>query len=87
MKKLPVAFCILFLFLFQFSLYSQQKTVDAGIKRIIIIRHGEKPDKGDNLSCKGLNRALQLPDVIYKKFGVPERIYTPTPDIGGSTGE
>ena len=53
--------------------------------RVIIIRHGEKPDKGDNLSCKGFNRALQLADVLQKKFGVPDRIYTPAPNLGGST--
>ena len=86
MIKLPVAFSIVFLFLFHFNLYSQQKAPAAAIKRIIIIRHAEKPDKGDNLSCKGLNRALQLPDILYKKFGVPERIYTPTPNFGSSTG-
>jgi hypothetical protein len=86
MIKLPVAFSIVFLFLFHFNLHSQESANTAGIKRIIIIRHGEKPDKGDNLSCKGLNRALQLPDILYKKFGVPEKIYTPTPNFGGSTG-
>ncbi|HEU4745728.1 MAG TPA: hypothetical protein VFS61_10850 [Anaerolineales bacterium] len=33
-------------------------------RRVLIIRHGEKaPDKGVyNLSCRGMNRALQLPD-------------------------
>jgi hypothetical protein len=44
---------------------------------IVIIRHGEKPENGDNLSCKGLNRALQLPAVIKNKFGVPNFIYVP----------
>jgi len=45
--------------------------------RIVIIRHGEKPIEGDNLTCKGLNRALQLPKVIYSKFGVPNYTYVP----------
>jgi hypothetical protein len=53
--------------------------------RVIIIRHGEKPDKGDNLSCKGFNRALQLADVLQRKFGMPTRIYTPALNLGGST--
>ena len=52
---------------------------------MIIIRHGEKPDKGDNLSCKGFNRALQLTEVLQRKFGIPDRIYTPSPNLGGST--
>ena len=38
--------------------------------KVVIIRHGEKPaDKsegGDNLSCQGQNRALQLPAVLIK---------------------
>ena len=39
--------------------------------KVVIIRHGEKPadkaDGGDNLSCQGQNRALQLPAVLIKK--------------------
>src|SRR5579863_10187493 len=46
--------------------------------RIVFIRHGEKPEKGSNLTCKGLNRSLQLPAVITKKFGVPDFIYVPS---------
>ena len=45
--------------------------------RVVIIRHGEKPDSGDNLSCQGQNRALQLPDVLYRKFGIPGHVYVP----------
>ncbi|HEY4147572.1 MAG TPA: histidine phosphatase family protein [Chitinophagaceae bacterium] len=44
---------------------------------IVIIRHGEKPVKGDNLTCQGLNRSLMLPKVLYKKFGIPAYIYVP----------
>jgi len=43
---------------------------------IYFIRHGEKPAKGDNLDCRGENRALQLPAVIKKKIGIPiSRLY------------
>jgi hypothetical protein len=56
-----------------------------GPTRIIIIRHGEKPDKGDNLSCTGLNRALQLPGVLNRKIGKPDFIYTPALNMGKST--
>lgn len=45
--------------------------------KIVIIRHGEKPPIGDNLSCQGLNRANQLPAVITGKFGVPDFVYVP----------
>ena len=55
--------------------------------KIVFIRHGEKPDKGDNLTCKGLNRALALPDVLYKKFNVPDKIFVPAVENGKSTNE
>lgn len=55
------------------------------LKKVIIIRHGEKPDQGDNLSCQGLNRALQLPDVLNKKFGTPNYIFVPAISGGKKT--
>jgi hypothetical protein len=53
--------------------------------KIVIIRHGEKPLKGDNLTCKGLNRALMLPKVITTKFGIPDLVYVPQMEQGEST--
>jgi hypothetical protein len=53
--------------------------------RIVIIRHAEKPDDGDNLSCKGQNRAAALPAVLEAKFGKPSRIYVPALKLGKST--
>lgn len=44
---------------------------------IIIIRHGEKPAHGDNLSCQGMNRALALPAVLFNRFGRPDWSYVP----------
>jgi hypothetical protein len=55
------------------------------LKRVIIIRHGEKPEQGDNLSCQGLNRALQLPDVLNKKFDTPNYIFVPSLNTGKKT--
>ncbi len=52
---------------------------------VIIIRHAEKPDKGDNLSCQGLNRAMQLPGVLVTQFGVPDYAYVPAPSVGKTT--
>lgn len=46
--------------------------------RVVIIRHGEDPPKGDNLSCQGLNRSMQLPAVLNSKFGIPDFTYVPT---------
>ncbi len=52
--------------------------------RVVIIRHGEKPDTGDHLNCQGENRALQLPRVLESKFGVPDRVYVPLMGSGKS---
>lgn len=45
--------------------------------RVVLIRHGEKPKKGDDLSCKGMNRSIQLVPVLHSRFGVPAAIYAP----------
>jgi len=57
---------------------------DSGLT-VIIVRHGEKPEKGDNLSCQGQNRALQLPSVLLKKFGKPDYTYVPALKLGESS--
>ncbi len=44
---------------------------------IVIIRHGEKPETGDNLSPEGQSRALRLPAILVDKFGIPNHIYVP----------
>jgi hypothetical protein len=45
--------------------------------KVVIIRHGEKPKDGDNLTCQGQNRALQLANVLHQKFSIPDTIYIP----------
>lgn len=52
---------------------------------VLIIRHGEKPLKNRNLSCKGQNRALQLPGILNKKFPRIERAYVPSVGNGKIT--
>lgn len=59
-------------------------TADDGLK-VVIIRHGEKPENGDNLSCQGENRALQLPVVLYRKFGSPDYTYVPSLGLDDAT--
>ena len=46
--------------------------------KIVIVRHGEKPDNGENLSCTGLNRSLKLPAVLTAKFGKPAYLFVPS---------
>lgn len=53
--------------------------------KVVIVRHGEKPASGDNLSCQGENRALQLPAVLLSKFGKPDYTYVPSLDLGKSS--
>ena len=57
------------------------------VKQVVIIRHAEKPEKGDNLSCKGLNRALELPAVLFAKFKLPDHIFVPGIKAGKSTNQ
>src|ERR1700736_643011 len=53
---------------------------DDAVETIVLVRHGEKPDKGlGQLNCQGLNRALALPPVIAKNFGRPSVIFAPDP--------
>ncbi|MDO7887616.1 histidine phosphatase family protein [Hymenobacter cheonanensis] len=51
------------------------------VLRVVIIRHGEKPADGDNLSCAGLNRALALPAVLDRLLPTPPN-YAYVPIIG-----
>ena len=57
-----------------------EPTNEPTAERIIIIRHGEKPPAGlGQLACRGLARALALPDVILSKFGAPDAVFAPNP--------
>ena len=44
---------------------------------VVIIRHGEKASSNHNLSCKGLNRALQLPALLDKRFPKINHAFVP----------
>jgi len=67
------------------SCTAQTKQV-GNVQKIVIIRHAEKPNQGDNLSCAGLNRALQLPAALDKKAGAVNSIFVPSLKLGKSTG-
>lgn len=58
------------------------------VETIVCLRHGEKPKGGlGQLTCRGLNRALALPDVLLGKYGTPQFVFAPNPtqkvDPGG----
>lgn len=47
---------------------------------LVFIRHGEKPDnESGQLTCKGLNRSLALPDVLINQFGKPDALFAAAP--------
>lgn len=77
--------CILPLLLLLVSIPALSQLPDSIIRRVVIVRHGEKPKNGDNLSCEGLNRALALPDVLDSLFGKPDYSYVPRIHTGKST--
>lgn len=48
--------------------------------RLVMFRHAEKPDAGlGQLSCRGLNRSLALPNVLLAAYGRPAALYAPNP--------
>ncbi|MBV9878817.1 MAG: hypothetical protein JO025_29080 [Verrucomicrobia bacterium] len=85
--KVPysISFCVLFFLAIGDPVIAQSdgaKTAsdDTNAETIVAIRHGEKPAGGlGNLNCKGLRRALALPDVLLSKYGKPDFIFAPNP--------
>ncbi|WP_337049251.1 histidine phosphatase family protein [Serratia fonticola] len=63
---------LILLAIFSGSLHAKQT--------IVFVRHGEKPtnDSGQ-LNCKGLNRALALPDVLISRYGRPDALFATAP--------
>jgi hypothetical protein len=49
---------------------------------IVFLRHGEKPSAGlGQLTCQGLNRSIALPSVLIGRFGKPNYVYAPNPNV------
>jgi hypothetical protein len=64
----------------QTNLPPPAETAGQSVETIVCIRHGEKPSGGlGQLTCRGLNRALALPEVLLKKYGSPQFIFAPNP--------
>jgi hypothetical protein len=53
--------------------------------KVVIIRHAEKAKDGDNLSCQGQNRALQLANVLQQKINKPDFTYVPALKLDKAT--
>jgi len=84
MKKSALKFLIAFIagFFISYNGHCQKFRL-----KVILIRHAEKTPQGDNLTCAGLNRSLQLPNVIVSKFGVPDYTYVPSLGLGEYTSQ
>jgi hypothetical protein len=78
-------FKILLLIVLGINLSASAQNTNLDNLKIVIIRHAEKPAKGDNLTCQGLNRSLLLPKLLKAKFGLPTYIFVPAIVPGEST--
>lgn len=55
---------------------------DRSVETLVLVRHAEKPEQGLGLlTCKGLNRALALPDFFAANFERPDHIFAPNPAV------
>jgi hypothetical protein len=55
---------------------------DRSVETLVLIRHAEKPEEGLGLlTCRGLNRALLLPDFFAANFQRPDHIFAPNPAV------
>ena len=72
-----VALCLLC-----FVTFAVRGAQGAVTETIVVFRHGEKPEKGlGQLTCRGLNRSLALPNVLLSKFGKPDYLFAPDPAV------
>lgn len=83
-RRLERLRCIKSKYLFLiFSLLVTLPTISKADSTYIFFRHGEKP-KGNSgqLTCQGLNRALNLPSVLLSRYGRPDMLYAAAPKEG-----
>ena len=80
-KSLFHALAFVFCLVFVFDAQGQQKDDEL---RVVLIRHGEKPEKGNELSCQGVNRSKALPAVLNAKIGLPGIVYVPSSGQSGT---
>ena len=58
------------------------ETGGRSMETLVLVRHAEKPAEGLGLlTCKGLNRALLLPDFFAANFERPDHIFAPNPAV------
>ncbi|WP_439851297.1 hypothetical protein ACTACG_08575 [Pseudomonas syringae] len=59
-----------------------------GTQTLVFLRHAEKPAMGlGQLNCQGLNRAIELSEVLPRKFGKADYIFAANPSRHVEEGE
>ncbi|RMO83335.1 hypothetical protein ALQ33_00378 [Pseudomonas syringae pv. philadelphi] len=59
-----------------------------GTQTLVFLRHAEKPAMGlGQLNCQGLNRAIELSELLPKKFGKADYIFAANPSRHVEEGE
>lgn len=79
-RYLSITILLVFICVLTTNSYGQSDSLT-----VVIIRHGEKPASGDNLSCQGFNRSVQLPKVLDSQFKVASFVYVPKIKTGAHT--
>jgi hypothetical protein len=80
MKILLATFFAAFMILTRVDGQSLTNISGQTVETLVCIRHGEKPKGGlGQLTCRGLNRALALPNVLLAKYGKPQFVFAPNP--------
>ncbi|HBC7421398.1 TPA: histidine phosphatase family protein [Serratia marcescens] len=71
-SSIKLSIVLMLISTFSSSIYAKQT--------IVFVRHGEKPvNNSGQLTCKGLNRALALPDILISRYGKPDNIFASAP--------
>jgi len=82
MNKITSVTVMCFFLIFPYTPKAEGQDQKRGL---VFIRHAEKSDDGSHLNCRGINRSLLLPALLYRKFGRPEAVYVPRLKQGTAT--
>jgi hypothetical protein len=75
----------IFWFLMGGAVHAEPKN---GTQTLVFLRHAEKPKMGlGQLNCQGLNRAIELAEVLPKEFGNADFIFAANPNRHVEEGE
>jgi hypothetical protein len=85
LKKYRLFRTLVYLFFSAVVSLAGQSCAQSTALKLVFIRHAERPDNGENLSCAGFNRSVLLPAVLSRKFTLPADIFIPSIKPGNVT--